>query len=238
MGYAKWIGGGLGWALFNPIGGIIGFAIGAVIDKISDGTQVKIQHTTIGDFVLSMLVLMADVMKADGKVLKSELDYVKVYLLRTFGEEDAIEALKLLKEILDKPIPEDDVCNQIRANLDYSSRLQLLHLLFGLAAADKVVCIEEVATIERIAYKLGISTPDLNSIKSMFIEEIDWAYKVLEIEKNADNDAIKKAYRRMAMKYHPDKVSYLGEDIRKSATEKFKKVNEAYEKIKRERGLN
>jgi DnaJ like chaperone protein len=71
----------------------------------------------------------------------------------------------------------------------------------------------------------------------MFIEDTDWAYKVLEIEKSASNDEIKKAYRSMAVKYHPDKVAYLGDDIRKSANEKFQKVNEAYEKVKKERGL-
>jgi DnaJ like chaperone protein len=109
--------------------------------------------------------------------------------------------------------------------------------LFGIAVSDGVVSADEVQIIEQIAYKLGISTLDLNSIKSMFIEQTDWAYQVLEIEKSATEDEIKKAYRKMAMKYHPDKVAYLGEDVRKSANEKFQKVNEAYEKVKKERGM-
>ncbi len=236
-GFGKWIGGGLGWVFGGPIGAFLGFAIGAVFDNV----EVKAGHamqTTAGDFMVSLLVLMAAVMKADSKIMKSELDYVKTYLLRTFGEDDTAEALKLLKDILAKPsIPLADVCSQIRTHVDYSSRLQLLHLLYGIAKADGIITPDEVETIEEISVRLGISSADLNSIKSMFIEETGWAYKVLEIENTATNDEIKKAYRQMAVKYHPDKVSYLGDEIRNAANEKFQKVNEAYEKIKKERGI-
>ena len=112
-GFAKWIGGGLGWVFGGgPIGAVLGFAIGAMIDSV-EVKKVGTMETTAGDFIVSLLVLMAAVMKADGKVMKSELDYVKAYLLRTFGEEDTAEALKLLKDILEKPIPLADVCNQL-----------------------------------------------------------------------------------------------------------------------------
>ena len=235
-GFGKWIGGGLGWVFGGPIGAFLGFAIGAVFDNVEVHTGQKMPTTT-GDFMISLLVLMAAVMKADGKIMKSELDYVKTYLRRTFGEEDTAEALKLLKDILAKPIPLADVCEQIRNHADYSTRLQLLHLLYGIALADGIITPDEVETIEEICARLGINKADMDSIKSMFIEEIDWAYKVLEVEKTATNDEIKKAYRNMAIKYHPDKVSYLGEDIRKTATEKFQKVNEAYEKVKKEKGI-
>ena len=69
-------------------------------------------------------------------------------------------------------------------------------------------------------------------------EDKNWAYKVLEIEPNASNEEVKKAYRRMAMKFHPDKLNTMGEEVKKSATEKFKKVNDAYQTIKKERNLN
>ncbi len=235
-GFAKWIGGGLGWAFGGPIGGILGFTIGAIMDGVEVKNLSKMP-TTSGDFLVSLLVLMAAIMKADGKVLKSELDYVKKYLLLTFGEDDASEALKLLKEILNKPIPLTDVCYQIRSHIDYSSRLQLMHLLFGIAQADGIISPEEVNVIEDISKRLEINRAEFVSIKSMFIEDTDWAYKILEISNSATNDDIKKAYRKMAVKYHPDKVAYLGEDIKKSANEKFQKVNEAYERIKKERGM-
>lgn len=63
-------------------------------------------------------------------------------------------------------------------------------------------------------------------------------YKILEVSPDATDDEVKKAYRAAAKKHHPDKVSHLGEDVRKAAEEKFAKVNEAYERIKKSRGMN
>ncbi|HDP55441.1 MAG TPA: molecular chaperone DjlA [Bacteroidetes bacterium] len=233
--FGKWIGGGLGWAILGPIGGIIGFAIGSVLDS-SDGKTYAPQ-TGRNNFIVSLLVLVAEVMKADGKVLKAELDYVKRYFLKNFGEAASREALVLLRDILKQNVPLKDVSYQIRDNMDYPSRLQLLHLLFGIANADGVLHPNEVSVITNIAGWLGVSSADFESVKSMFFNDIDASYRVLEIERTATVEEIKKAYRNMALKHHPDKVSYLGEDIRKAAEEKFQRVNEAYEKIKKERGF-
>jgi DnaJ like chaperone protein len=176
-------------------------------------------------------------MKVDGKVVKSELDYVKQFFVRQFGHESAKEALVMLRDLLKQDIPLRDVCLQISRNMDYSSRLQLLHLLFGVAGADHSFHQSEISLIESISGYLGISSGDFLSIRNMFIPETDSAYKILEADPSATNDELKKAYRKMAVKYHPDKVSHLGEDFRKTADEKFKKVNEAYEKIKKERNI-
>ena len=63
-------------------------------------------------------------------------------------------------------------------------------------------------------------------------------YEILDLERGASSAEIKKAYRKMAIKYHPDKVSALGEEFQKAAKEKFQKVQEAYETIKKEKGIN
>ncbi|MCZ4695164.1 molecular chaperone DnaJ [Ancylomarina euxinus] len=234
--FGKWIVGGLGWAFLGPIGGVLGYFVGSAFDSV-DIKATGRSATTQGDFLMSLLVLVAAVMKADGKVLKSELDYVKAYLVKSFGTEKTGEALTLLRDILNRDIPVEQVCMQISQQLDYSSRLQLLHFLFGIAQADGSIDDSELKMIERIYYHMGVKSADYNSIKSMFIQENGWAYQVLEIEKTASDDEIKKAYRKMAVKYHPDKVSYLGEDVQKAAKEKFQKVSEAYEKIKKERAF-
>jgi DnaJ like chaperone protein len=186
---------------------------------------------------MSLLVLVAAVMKADGKVVKSELDYVKQFFVRQFGQESAKEALLILKDIIKQDIPVRDICVQISRNMDYSSRLQLVHLLFNVSLADGRIHTSEIELLGKISSAMGIRSTDFLSIKNMFIPETDSSYKILEIEPTSSNDEIKKAYRRMAMKYHPDKVSHLGDDFRKTADEKFKKVNEAYEKIKKERNI-
>jgi DnaJ like chaperone protein len=236
--FAKWIGGGLGFVMGGPIGGLFGFVVGSFFDNATvQTTSIDNNVTTPGAFGMSLLVLIAAVMKADGKVVKSELDYVKQFFVRQFGRENAKEALVMLRDLLKQDIPVGDVCSQISRNMDYASRLQLMHLLFGVAGADGSFHSSEIKIIEMISANLGISTSDYCSIRNMFIPETDSAYKILEIEPSATNEELKKAYRKIALKYHPDKVSHLGEDFRKTADEKFKKVNEAYEKIKKERNL-
>jgi DnaJ like chaperone protein len=238
--FGKWLGGGLGFAMGGPIGGLLGFLVGSMIDSSTEHSSAYTSsnaRTSQGDFGMSLLVLVAAVMKADGKVVKSELDYVKRFFVRQFGQESAKQALLMLKDILKQEIPVRDVCIQIKGNMDYSSRLQLLHILFNISLADSIIQPSEIEVIEKIAGYLGVATGDFLSIKNMFIPETDSSYKILEIDPSASNEEVKKAYRRMAMKYHPDKVSHLGEDFRKSADEKFKMVNEAYEKIKNERNI-
>jgi DnaJ like chaperone protein len=238
--FGKLIGGGLGFAMGGPIGALLGFLVGSMVDSTSvhasSYTEVD-QHTTPGAFGVSLLVLIAAVMKADGKVVKSELDFVKQFFVRQFGKDSAKEALLVLKDLLKKEIPLKEVCSQIARNMDYSSRLQLLHLLFNVSIADGQIHTSETEIIERIHKYIGVTSSDYMSIKNMFIPETDSSYKILEVQPSCTNDEVKRAFRKMAMKYHPDKVSHLGEDYRKSADEKFKKVNEAYEKIKKERNL-
>jgi len=240
--FGKWIGGGLGWAFGGPIGALIGFTLGSFFDgsQISTATTVLgPSRTTEGDFKMSLLVLMACIMKADGHVDKSELAVVKRFLVTNFGEQGALDALQILKNLLDQDIDETQVAMQISQNLNYSSKLELLHLLFDIAYADGEIVASELATIQRIAGLFRIDRLDFESVKAPYMKHVDsnWAYKSLEIESTATNDEIKKAYRTMAKKYHPDKVNDLGEDVKKSATEKFRSVNEAYESLKKQRGF-
>ena len=239
--FGKWIGGGLGWALGGPIGGIVGFMVGSMFDggqeAVKRGTRGYSSRTTTGGYVMSLLVLVAAVMKADGKVLKSELDYVKRFLVHNFGEDSAQEAIKMLRDLLQQTIPVNEVCRQIQANMNYSARLQLVHFLFGIAQADGQVDPRELDLINQICNLMGIQRNDYESIQAMFVPNTDSDYKILEIERTATDDEVKKAYRRMAMKFHPDKVSTLGTDIQNAAKEKFQKVNQAYENIKKERNI-
>ncbi len=235
--FGKWIGGGLGWAFLGPLGGILGFVIGSIYDNTSDVKQLKPGQTTRGDFTVSLLVLLAAVMKADGKVVRSELDYVKDYLRRSMGPEGAREAVIMLRDILKQNIPVKDVSMQISRYLDYPGRLQLLHLLYGLSGADKIMHPKELEMIDLIARSMGVSETDRQSIKSMFVPDTDAAYRILGLDNTATDEEVKKAYHRMAVEYHPDKVSYLGEDFQQVAKEKFQKINEAYETIRKERGM-
>ena len=235
----KLFGAGLGWALGGPIGALIGFALGAVIDDSGLAVQqagVRNQSTR-GDFSASLMVLVAAVLKADGRVLKAELDYIKSFFVKHFGVDTTREQMLVLKELLKQEIPLEQVCDQIRGNMEYASRLQLIHFLFGVSSADGQVHSEEVRIIELISQYMRIQHADFLSIRSMFFADRNSDYKILEIEASATDEEVRKAYRRMAVKYHPDKVSHLGEDYQRDAKEKFQKMQEAYENIKKERNL-
>ena len=240
--FGKWIGGGLGWAVGGPIGALLGFALGSVIDKTvniqEDSFTGREQfQSTPNDFGASLLILVAAVMKADGRILKSELSYIKQFFNKQFGSERTKQHMLVLRELLKKDIPLQDVCIQIKTYTMYPARLQLMHLLFGVAAVDGEVHASELNVIKQIAAYLGIRQADYLSIKAMFLKEVDGDYKILEINKNATNEEVKKAYRKMAVKYHPDKVSHMGNEYKEAAKQKFQKMKDAYERIKKQRGM-
>lgn len=234
--YAKWIGGGLGWAFGGPIGAILGFVFGSMVDGMQAGTY-EYKPTQRGDFSVSLLVLSAAVMRADGKVMRSELDYVRQFFERQFGTGMANGQIKLLKEILNQEFNVREVSDQVGRFMDYPSRLQLLHFLFGISSADGQYHPAEVEMIGTISGFVGVSSSDFQSIRAMFVKDIDNAYKILEIAPESTDDQVKSAYREMAKKYHPDKVAHLGPDVQKAAHEKFQKVNSAYEEIRKRRGM-
>ncbi|MBK7382857.1 MAG: TerB family tellurite resistance protein [Flavobacteriales bacterium] len=245
MSFSKWVGGGLGWAFGGPIGGILGFAIGAMMDHMSGPAQETIgaggartRSTTAGDLEVSLVVLTAALMKADGRVTHSELEHVRRFFVQQFGAPRAGQLLVLLRDALKKEIPVNDVCEQVRHHMPHPIRLQLIHYLIGLAHADGRVDRQEFDLLKRMAHTMGVSDKDLGSLSAMFrTADPTASYAVLEIPKSATDDEVKKAYRRMAMKYHPDKVAHLGEDVQKAANEKFKKVQQAYEAVESERGM-
>lgn len=256
MSFSKWIGASLGWSFGGPIGAIIGLALGSVIDAMSDGnaspfigqgqTRQQTTHRTrsqqrpqtqSGDFEISLLVLASIVIKADGIQDQRELDFVRQQFISMYGKERADHAFKLFKNINQQQIPTRQVCLQIQQMMDHPSRLQLLHFLFGIAKADGLVTDSEVNQIQSISGYLNISSRDFESIKAMFYSSSDNAYIILEITKNASVAEIKAAYRKMAKKYHPDKVIHLGKEHQKGAEEKFRQVQGAYEQLQKEKGF-
>lgn len=243
MGAAKWIGGLLGWVIFGPIGGLLGFVIGSIADSgaqapvHASGTKGYTPGEQRNSFLVSLLVLSSAVIKADGRVHPAEMERVRSFIRSNFGEGAVAQAMSMLEEFNRQQVNIYSVGPQIAANMNYSQRVQLLHYLAGIAAADADFSEQERRVLEAIAGSIGISRADMESVLAMFRKDIDSAYKVLEVSPSATDAEIKSAYRRMAMKNHPDKVATLGPDVQKAAEEKFRQVQEAYETIKRERGI-
>lgn len=244
--FTKWLGAGLGWSFGGPIGAVLGYVIGNAIDGF---TKKDIQNfrqqaenysngTQSGDFEISLLILSSFVIKADGKIDPRELDFVRSYFVKMYGKDRANHAFRLFKGIIKtEQVSVRQISLQIRQQMQHASRLQLMHYLFALAKADGLVTPDELDMLYKISGYLNINLHDFNSIKAMFYKDAESAYKILEIDKSATDSELKAAYRKLVKKHHPDKVRHLGEEHLKGAEEKFLKIQEAYEQIKKERGI-
>lgn len=190
------------------------------------------------DFELNLLSLCSIVIKADGRATDSELRYVRNYFIQSYGQHRASEIFKVFNQVVKKrEINAQRICNYLNSRTRIESRIQILHFLFGIAKADGSISSAELRILEQISGYLRLTQRDFISIKAMFIKEQDNAYKILEIDKTATDSEVKKAYRTMAKKYHPDKLMDMDEAYRKGAEEKFRKVQEAYETVRQERGM-
>ena len=263
MAAGKWIGGFLGFMTGGPLGALAGFALGALFDKGLDsvnedsGNQKAYAHSNRSyegqrnSFMFSLLVLASYIIKADGRVMHSEMELVRRFLRQNFGEQAKQQGEEILLKLFEQQkrlgMAEyrtviQDSCHQIRANMAYEQRLQLLNFLVMIAQADAVVSAEEIAALKEVAIHMGLSVEDVIQMLNLrsgssATSSLDDAYKVLGIAPSATNDEVKAAYRKMALKHHPDKVAALGEDVRKAAEKKFQEINDAKEKIFKARGL-
>lgn len=261
MAAGKWIGGFLGFMTGGPLGALAGFALGALFDKGLDSVnedssnQQAYAHSNYegqrNSFMFSLLVLASYIIKADGRVMHSEMELVRRFLRQNFGEQAKQQGEEILLKLFEQQkrlgMAEyrtviQDSCHQIRANMIYEQRLQLLNFLVMIAQADAVVSPEEIAALKEVAIHMGLSVEDVIQMLNLrsgssATSSLDDAYKVLGIAPSATNDEVKAAYRKMALKHHPDKVAALGEDVRKAAEKKFQEINDAKEKIFKARGL-
>ena len=210
-------------------------------------------------FMFSLLVLSSYIINADGKIMHSEMEVVRRFLRQNFGEAAKQQGEEILLKLFEQQKRMgmqqyrsviQDSCHQIRANMLYEQRLQLLNFLVIIAQADGVVVPEEVQALKEIAIHMGLTAEDVDQMLGMnhgwgngsstsasSSSSLDNAYRVLGISPSATNDEVKAAYRKMALKHHPDKVAALGEDVRKAAEKKFQEINEAKERIFKARGL-
>ena len=202
-------------------------------------------------FLFSMLVLSSYIIKADGKIMHSEMEFVRQFLRQNFGEQAVNQGQEILLKLFEvqKQQGEQEFrktihqsCTEIKHYMDVSQRLQLLNYLVIIAKVDGYVSPEEIKALKEVARHLGLTAKDVDSMLNMESgaradSNIEDAYKVLGISPTATDDEVKAAYRKMALKHHPDRVATLGEDIRKAAEKKFQDINDAKERIFKARGL-
>lgn len=267
MAAGKWIGGIIGWMAAGPLGALAGVAIGAMFDVGLDSVNTPENSGTRdssgafsgggyagraydegqrNSFLFSLLVLASYVIKADGKVMHSEMELVRRFLSSNFGSAAQSQGEQILLRLFDEQKRQGTMqfkntvaqcCEQIAANMDYSQRLQLVNFLVMIAQADGSVAQVEVMTIRECAQWMRMSLSDVDSMLNLGGDTLEDAYKVLGISPDASDDEVRKAYRKLALEHHPDRVAALGEDVRKAAEQKFQEINAAKDKIFKARGL-
>lgn len=254
---AKWIGGVIGFMAGGPLGALAGYALGSLFDNtgnVETGYYTESQGTGCNygqrnSFLFSLLVMASYIIKADGKVMHSEMEYVRNFLRTNFGENAVNEGQQILLNLFEQRKRMDaqnpyafkntihDCGRQIAANLSYEERLQLLAFLANIAKSDGHVCAAEIEALKEVALSMNLSASEVESMLNLGGNSLDAAYKVLEVSPQATDSEVRAAYRKLALKHHPDRVATLGEDIRKAAEEKFQEINNAKDMIYKARGM-
>ncbi len=197
-------------------------------------------------FLLSMLVMSAYIIKADGKIMHSEMEMVRGFLRQNFGNEAAQQGNDILIRLFDEEKRQgraafrntiQQSCVEAARFLDYSGRLQLLGFLVMIAQADGYVDPKEVEALKDIARWMQMQESEVDSLLHLEGKTLDDAYKVLGVSPEATDDELKKVYRRLALEHHPDRVAKLGDDVRRAAEKKFQEINAAKERIWKSRGM-
>lgn len=255
MGLGKWIGGIIGFMAGGPLGALAGYAIGSFFENNSEnnnGNHTNYNNNGYGQrnsFLFSLLVMASYIIKADGKIMHSEMEFVRKFLRVNFGNEAAVQGNDILLKLFEQRKQMDaqnpmafkntirECGVQIKMNMSYEERLQLLNFLASIAKSDGNVCTAEIDALKEVAIAMGLSTKEVDSMLNLGGNTLEEAYKVLEIEPTATDDEIKKAYKKLALKHHPDRVATLGEDIKLAAEKKFQQINNAKDIIYKARGI-
>ena len=266
MAAGKWIGGFAGWMAGGPLGALAGYLLGSLFDTMLNGVntpensgtwqsynesyqqayQRQQQQGQRNSFMFSLLVLSSYIIKADGKAMHSEMELVRQMLRQNFGNAAVQQGNEILNRLFEEQKREGwqqfkqtvcDCCAQISRQMDYSQRLQLLNYLVMVAKADGSVPQSEITALKECAQWMGLRSSEVDSMLHLSGDTLEDAYKVLGVSPNASDDEVKKAYRKLALEHHPDKVAALGDDIRKAAERKFQEINDAKDRIWKARGL-
>ena len=262
MSLGTWLGGAVGFFAFGPLGALAGAVLGHFAEQMFSSVELSPDNDNAWEaeaeqrhyseaeqrsgFLFSLLVLAAYIVQADGRIMHSEMETVRRFLRANFGAEGEREGEEILRRLFDlrkQNAPQvyeryvADSCRQMAMSLSYEQRLQLLAFLVEIAKADGQMAASELAALRRVSAGLGMTPDEVDSLLNLGGNTLDAAYKVLEVAPTATDEEVRKAYKRLALKHHPDRVATLGKDIRRAAERKFQELGEAKDRIYKARGM-
>lgn len=250
----KLIGAGLGYFItgFSPLGAIVGGVIGHYMKDApppearllyDEDPRVRQQRDEFL-FVADMVGILTEMARADGKVKPEELTAVRSFFSDKLGYRgESMEIVQgLIVRFLHQPVGLDALCIDMKQRSDYATRLLLIDCLLDVAFADGLLDPAEKSVLDRAVALLGVSASDLAGLMARRRPAAASSsgngrdYEVLGVSPTADVQEVKSAYRKLAMKYHPDKVAHLGEEFKELAHKKFLEIQKAYDNINSRRG--
>lgn len=257
MGLGHWIGGALGFLTGSgPLSVLAGIVLGGLVQSFFNNDTTKRTHTEYSPeeqrngFLFSLLVLSAYVVQADGRVMHSEMEVLRGFLRHNFGEQAVTEGEDIVRRLFAQRKEMEsregnaayeqliqNSCQEIASAMSYEQRLQLLDFLCQIAKADGQVHPDEVAAVKRVAAALRVAESEIDSLLNLGGNTLEAAYAVLEVAPAATDEEVRRAYKRLALQHHPDKVATLGEDVRRAAERKFQELGEAKERVYKARGM-
>lgn len=235
-------GAGLGWFIGGPLGAIVGAALQHALSQ-SDQVRIEEDRAPTNEetiFVANLVAIMTRICMADGHISKEE----RAVIHRFFEQSLGYSGRELL--IIDAMIDETNrrnpdltqICLAFKRFANHEQRLILLDLAYNIATVDHVVTAGEEQAINELVSALGITAEEHSRIRARHaVAKRNDHYAVLGLDPTAGKEEIKKAYRALAIQYHPDKVVHLGKELADFAHVKFQEINDSYQAIRKERGF-
>ena len=207
----------------------------------------KSQTETHNTFVFLLVNILVKVAQIDGKVTRDEVKTIRHFFQYNlhYPQNQLYWVKELIKEALASTVSIESLLEEFRQKFAYEPRLILLELIYQVLYSNEKVSDSELQLVRNIGEYLGISAYDQRSTEAKYqsgfrgpagpAEEFgeEKYFAILGLSPGADFSEIKSAYRKLSMKYHPDKVGHLGDEFKKVAEEKMKEINSAYEYLKR-----
>jgi DnaJ like chaperone protein len=233
--YEKWLGASLGWMLTgNPLGGVLGFIAGTLIqqgDKDRPAGTVK----GVSEFEVNLMVLASHLIKIDGRISAGQAAFTEQFLNAHFDPQFGAERARIFNHCLQKEYDLNAACGQIRMYSELGTRIQVVRFLIDLAQCDGEMTERQNYFVFRIAGYLNINDVDYRKLKAEHVLQPVTVYDILGVTRQMDFAEIRTVYRKLVLKYHPDRNKDASDEEKKKLAQKFQQVQEAYEKIKAER---
>jgi DnaJ like chaperone protein len=233
--YEKWLGAGLGWVVTgNPLGSLLGYFAAGMLNS-EPPYKTKKDEKGVSEFEAGLMVLASHLIKIDGNVTSEEIAFTQHFLNVHFDEKYSRQRAQMFSQCLVKEYDLNVVCDQLRTYTKHDTRVQVVRFLFELATSDGEISEREHFFIFKIAGYLNINDVDFRKLKSEHFVRTVSVYEVLGVTRKNTFAEIRNAYRKLVLKYHPDRNVQLSEEEKKKLSLKLQEIKTAYELIKSER---